>query len=256
MLRSASKRPFEYLALSRAYLAHGRRIGQKGEAVRSRRLLACTLALSFTLAILLLPTSAVAQGPDHGDIGWWTDRSALSVKGSLSDGRGVQLLNLEVSFQPGVGNQPYEALKVYVGDRLVLAHVANDVPGLAPRAHADALIADGAGEPFMLTTGPLAKLRHRLAVPLTELSANPSWAWVAVRLRWAGRDFTIAQTPADLNSLGFTTTFEQGTDGVTDLDFEHCCSGGFGNCGRMCIECTGAFFYCNLIDCYIECIEY
>lgn len=36
-------------------------------------------------------------------------------------------------------------------------------------------------------------------------------------------------------------------------DFYHCCSSG--RCDQVCACCNTAYFFCNGIECYIECLD-
>lgn len=112
-----------------------------------------------------------------------------------------------------------------------------------------------------MTSSEAREGRARVAVPFEVLDDNV----VEVKL-WSGDEFTVLSRAhvETIAEFSFTSTFlrkepqrvarNRATGLVaTQLSVTHCCSGGHIPCAQMCVECQGPNFFCNLIECDIEC---
>jgi hypothetical protein len=206
------------------------------------------LVLSVGLCIVATPVLAVEMPPE---LDWWSDVSEVWVAAQFGMRGGESGPWMAVGLHSGIGADPIGALVIYSepSHTLLFAQVNSELPRFHDLARA--YEAQGA---MVLGWGGLASFQQRFPMPRAWVPPKSDDS-ISAAIRWAGREYTVARAFGHVDDFDFSTRFRQarrGEDFVIEF-VQHCCWGT--HCGQMCITCPTAWFFCNLIDCSIECLD-
>ncbi len=104
-----------------------------------------------------------------------------------------------------------------------------------------------------IRTESIGRFDHAVLLPFRVGSDRA----IEVRLRYSGDTVVVAQGHTNLSLFTYSSTFAIGAESRGHgrrpilAKITHCCMGG--QCGRMCINCPEACFFCDLINCSIDC---
>lgn len=151
-------------------------------------------------------------------------------------------------FKGGEPRKPFEAVRVWLEPVRQLLAAVLALEGLYRAAEHGALLATH-NLPWAV-----AELKH--FEQTSRLALAPAQAGLArtvvVEALWGGKTYVVSKLRLQGDAFRFSTQFTQTDEGPTG--YQHCCGGV--RCGRQCVDCTGAYFFCDLVNCTIECIHY
>ncbi|HRC85848.1 MAG TPA: hypothetical protein PK413_09595 [Thermoanaerobaculia bacterium] len=199
------------------------------------------LAALLCLAVASLASEALAQEP--APVTGWSARSRVEVTGQQLGSR----LDLSLRFEAGAAPAPYDALALYAEPRhQLLTALVRPSGGLRVEALARELLASG---PLAFSRSEVSSVAQYLILP-TSLGSGERAPRLVVVAYWNGRGQVVSGARINAAGFSFSTSFLQTAAGPES--YMHCCGGT--HCSRQCISCKSPFFFCDLIDCTIECL--
>lgn len=108
-------------------------------------------------------------------------------------------------------------------------------------------------EPLTVARGLTRAFSQELTLPYSP-SQRSGDQRIVVKMRVGDQDLLIAAASVNVNAFRFASTFDLDQspgEGYSLASYHHCCSGG--RCGKLCTDCTGPYFTCDLILCEIDC---
>lgn len=205
-------------------------------------------AVATAFCATLVVGTAEAEPP--AELGRWSNRASVEIVGERTGSALTPAFLLHVRFEAGVASSPYQALLVYAEPEHRLLFAQFDDASAPPASLREAVEGQGA---LAALSGSLAKIDVRVALPYEPMVVGPDR--IEVKLVWEGKAVTVASAAVDPRSFQFLTTFQQGPRGShAVVKAEHCCTSQ--RCGQICTNCNGPFFFCDMIECTIDCIDF
>lgn len=172
---------------------------------------------------------------------------ALEVAGRVMEKGDGPLFTLSIDFRPAPFGPSADRVEVWAEPSHTPLFIGAKSP--APTVESKSL----GTEPLTVVRGLKGAFSQNLILPYSP-SQRRTDRRIVVKMRVGDQDLLIASANVNVKTFRFTSTFDldQNPGGVYSLGtYHHCCSGG--RCGKMCTDCTGPYFTCDLILCEINC---